>query len=201
MPRKNHGASTAFRVGASIAVSAAVAVGLLVSTGVAAAAPSVAQAPATAAEQRWEDTAELKEFKTSDDKGTCYTLNEEEAAAAEDVHGNRPTGEAAGIRMFTKQVPGSVPLHRLKQVDVPYHTYIVSSYRPEIDALTAPDAPRRFVDKGVIGYVLVQQEEGTMPLYRYAKGTVWRIARDDRRDLLDAGYKKSSGPLGFVPEG
>lgn len=194
MPGKNLGASAAIRVGASIALSAAVAVGLLVSTGVAAAAPSVA-------EQEWENTAELKEFKTSDDKGTFYTLNEEEAAAAEDVHGNRPTGEAAGIRMFTKQVPGSIPLHRLKQVDVSYHTYIVSSYEPEIEALTASDAPRRFVDKGIVGYVLVEPEEGTMPLYRYAKGTVWRIARDDRKDLLDAGYKKSSGTLGFVPEG
>lgn len=194
MPGKNLGASAAIRVGASIALSAAVAVGLLVSTGVAAAAPSVA-------EKKWENTAELKEFKTSDDKGTFYTLNEEEAAAAEDVHGNRPTGEAAGIRMFTKQVPGSIPLHRLKQVDVSYHTYIVSSYEPEIEALTASDAPRRFVDKGIVGYVLVEPEEGTMPLYRYAKGTVWRIARDDRKDLLDAGYKKSSGTLGFVPEG
>ncbi|GAA5131025.1 hypothetical protein [Pseudonocardia adelaidensis] len=201
MPRKNPAASVAFRVGASIAVSVAVAVGPLVTTGVAVAEPSAARPAVATVEQEWENTAELKEFKTSDDKGTFYTLNEEEAAAAEGVHGNRPTGEAAGIRMFTKKVPGSVPLHRLKQLNVSYHTYIVSSYQPEIDALTASDAPRRFVDKGVIGYVLAEQEEGTMPLYRYAKGTVWRIARDNRQDLLNAGYKKSSGTLGFVPQG
>jgi hypothetical protein len=174
-------------------------------SGIGIAAPSAvqpaAQSVAVDSEQEWEHTAELHEFKTSDDKGTFYTLNDEEAEAAEGVHGNRPTGEAAGIRMFTKQVPGSIPVHRLKQLDVPYHTYIVSSYQPEIAALTAPTAPRRFEDKGVIGYVLVEPEEDTMPLYRYAKGTVWRIARDNRQDLLDAGYKKSSGTIGFVPEG
>lgn len=103
--------------------------------------------------------------------------------------------------MFPERVPGSIPVHRLKQVGVPYHTYIVSSYQPEIAALTAPTAPRRFEDRGVIGHVLVAPTEDTMPLYRYAKGTVWRIARDNRKDLLDAGYKKSSGTIGFVPEG
>ncbi len=187
-----------------MAVSATVVAGMFVGAGVGAASPSTTQPAAqspVASDNKWEDTAELQEFKTSDNKGAFYTLNEEEAEAAERVHGFRPTGEAAGIRLFTKQVPGSIPMHRLRQVGVSYHTYIVSSFQPEIIALTAPTAPRRFVDEGVLGYVLVTPNADTMALYRYSKGTVWRVARDNRKDLLDAGYKKSSGTLGFVPKG
>jgi len=191
------------RIAASAAVAAVVATGAVATgSGVAFASPAAAPNSVAAADKQWEHTAELVEFRTSDNKGTFYTLNKEEAAKAESEHGFRPTGEAAGIRLFTKKVPGSIPVHRLKRLDVTFHTYIVSSNKKEIEDLTGERRPGlKFKDEGVLGFVLVEQEAGTMPLYRYAKDTVWRLARDNRVDLLAAGYKKSEGTIGFVPVG
>jgi hypothetical protein len=190
------------RIATSVAVAALVATGMVTAGGVALAAPSAAPSPAAAVQERWEHTAELQEFRTSDNRGTFYTVNEEEAEKAESVHGFRPTGEAAGIRLFTKKVPGSIEVHRLKRVDVPFHTYIVSSNKDEIRDLTSEAQPGlKFKDEGVLGFVLVEQREDTMALFRYAKGTTWRVARDNRVDLLAAGYKKSKGTIGFVPKG
>lgn len=184
-------------------IAAVAAAGIIIPAGVAAAAPQAeAAAVAPVEEARWENTAELKELRTSDNRGVFYSLNEEEAAKAESVHHFRPTGEAAGIRMFTKQVPGTVPVHRLKRINVPFHTYIVSSNEQEIEDLTTERRPGlKFKDEGVLGFVLVEPGAGTMPLHRYAKDSVWRVARDNRVDLLLAGYKKSEGVIGFVPRG
>lgn len=176
--------------------------GGLVSGGVASGAPVAEPVLAAAVDADWEHTAELQELRTSDNRGTFYTLNEEEAATAVSKHGFRRTGEAAGIRMFTREVPGSIAVHRLKRVNVPFHTYIVSSNEQEIEDLTTERQPGlKFKDEGVLGYVLVEQQAGTMPLYRYAKDSVWRVARDNRVDLLVAGYEKSKGVIGFVPKG
>ncbi len=189
-------------VSVAVAVAAVVATGMVTVGGVALASPLAVPSTAAVAQERWDHTAELQEFRTSDNQGTFYTLNEEEAERAESVHGFRRTGEAAGIRLFTKKVPGAIPVHRLKRVDVPFHTYIVSSNKDEIRDLTSEAQPGlKFKDEGVLGYVLVEPREDTMSLYRYAKGTVWRLARDNRVDLLAAGYKKSTGTIGFVPKG
>jgi hypothetical protein len=192
------------RIATSVAVAAVVAAGMATAGGVAVAAPAPAAAssPAAAAQERWDDTAELQEFRTADNQGTFYTANEEEAERAESVHGFRATGEAAGIRLFTKKVPGAIEVHRLKRVNVPFQSYIVSSNKDEIRDLTSEAQPGlKFKDEGVLGYVLAEPRDGTMSLYRYAKGKVWRIARDNRVDLLAAGYKKSTGTIGFVPKG
>ncbi|MEJ3657937.1 hypothetical protein WEH80_33725 [Actinomycetes bacterium KLBMP 9759] len=202
MGRQLFGVRAAMKIAGASVVAAVVTAGMVVPAGMALAAPAAQPEVAAAADAVWEHTAELQELRTSDNRGTFYTLNEEEADKAESVHGFRRTGEAAGIRMFTKEVPGSIPVHRLKRVNVPYHTYIVSSNEQEIEDLTSEKQPGlKFKDEGVLGYVLVEQKAGTMPLYRYAKETVWRVARDNRVDLLLAGYKKSKGVIGFVPRG
>jgi hypothetical protein len=195
--------STRIRVAAAVAMTAVVATGVVTGSGVAFAAPSTPQSPAAAAEQRSEHAAELLELRTPDNAATFYTLSKDEAEKAQSAHGFKsPTGETAGITMFTRPVPGTIAVHRLKRENVDHHSYILSSYEDEIEALTSErQRGLKFKDQGIVGYVYAEQREGTMPLYRYAKSPEWRVARNNRVDLLAAGFEKSKNPIGFVPKG
>jgi len=172
-------------------VAVAVAAGTVFTGAIASAEPVAA--PALSA-QASEHKAQLLEFATNDNRGSFYTLDQDEAERAQRDHGFKPKSDSAGITMFDEQVDGSIPVYRLRQKDA-FQSYLLSVNQDEIDGLGD-----RFVNEGVIGYVLAEQQAGTQPLERYSNNSDWRVARKGRVDLLVAGFK-DDGPLGYVPLG
>ena len=157
--------------------------------------------PAAAAADAAADHARpLLELVTVDKRGRFFTLDTDEARSAERDHGFTPTEESAGITMFETQVPGSVPVHRLR-LRTGHQAYLLSSDPREIARLSnSQDANRQFDDEGVTGFVHDTRGDGLMELVRYARNGDWRVARADRADLLAAGFTVD-GPLGYVPRG
>jgi hypothetical protein len=168
--------------------------------GLAMALPATASAsPIIAvADNAQQASAPLREFRTSDNRGTFYTLNADEAQRAQSDFGFRPTDEARGITLYTSGGAGRAEAHRLRLKNGPV-SYLVSTGPAEIRTLsTGPNAA--FVDEGVLGYVGAGAGAGQMVLHRYSKNSEWRVARAARTDLLAAGFH-DDGPLGAVPQG
>ncbi|MGI5126084.1 hypothetical protein ACQEVB_04640 [Pseudonocardia sp. CA-107938] len=168
--------------------------------GLATALPATASAAPTlaVADAAQQATAPLREFRTSDNSGTFYTLNAAEADRAGSQFGFRPTDEARGITLYAAAAPGRVEAHRLR-LKTGKVSYLVSTSPTEIRSLTTGDKAA-FVDEGVLGYVDARAGAGQMVLHRYSKNSEWRVARADRADLLKAGFA-DDGPLGAVPRG
>lgn len=162
--------------------------------------PSLSMA-ATASDDDEEHLRPLLELITADRRGRFYTLNAEGAEKAEREHGFIPTNESEGISMFNREVPGTIAVHRLRLCEG-HQAYLLVSNPGEIERLTDPDNPKWcFEDEGVLGYVYKKPKEGeTMKLVRYTKNGDWRVARENRKDLIEAGFHVD-GPLGHVPQG
>jgi hypothetical protein len=182
---------------AALALSAVSVLSAGASPSAAAAESSVA--PAAAAEATQENLRPLIEMITADRRGRFFTLNGDEAARAERVNRFTRTDESAGISMFDRKLDGTVAVHRLRLRNG-HQAYLLATNRDEIKRLSDPANPKRqFDDEGVLGYVYQRaQDDGTFTLFRYTENGDWRVARENRADLIAAGFRVD-GPLGHVP--
>src|SRR5687767_11010713 len=56
-----------------------------------------------------------------------YTLSDNEAERAEEIHGFTPTGEAKGLGLFNKRVEGTTAVYRLRTVKEPRSYILVTN--------------------------------------------------------------------------
>lgn len=164
-------------------------------------ATETSAAPASHETARTADApaSELIEMRTARSAGTFYTVSRSEAENAENRNGFTPTGEADGLNLLTEQVPDSKPLNRLRARGNDA-SYLVSSSPAEQRKLADPgNADRRFDNEGVLGFVYTSEKPGTVKLARYSRNGDWRLARETRSDLINAGYTVD-GTVGWVPE-
>jgi hypothetical protein len=189
--------STKRTVVAALAVSAVAVLPAGIAPAAAAAEP--AAAPAASAAVAEEGLRPLIEMITADKKGRFYTLNAAEAATAERVNGFTRTDESEGISMFNREKEGTIPVHRLR-LRSGHQAYLLATNPDEIKKLSDPaDPERRFEDEGVLGYVYQRsQGDETLRLVRYTKNGDWRVSVENRKDLIDAGFRVD-GPLGHAP--
>ncbi|MEJ3657989.1 hypothetical protein WEH80_33995 [Actinomycetes bacterium KLBMP 9759] len=187
------------RLGVPIAVTA---VALAVTAAPALASPTApAGSPVAAvadAAPHADKVRKLHELRSPKHGFRLYTLSDIEATQAQVVHGFIATTETKGIGMYSKEVEGSIAVHRLRMVgDLP--RYILVSDEAELERLKNDrDDPWEFRYEGIVGWVLEQGAPGTTALHRYSKDGEWRVARPGRTDLLRAGYE-DEGPLGYAP--
>jgi hypothetical protein len=192
-----------YKVVGSMALAVAAACMVATANVAVAAEPSQA-APASA--QKQEQALPLLEAATADGKGSFYTLDEKEfakATAPADQGGNGFTAKndstAAGITMFKDEVPGSIPIHRLRQLDG-HQGYILSKE----DEYKQLGSSGKFEDEGTVGFLYPDQRPGTVALERFSKDGDWRVGRQSgallgRIDLTLQGFGQD-GVLGyFVP--
>jgi hypothetical protein len=187
-----------YRVVGPIALVVAAACAVVTPNVALAAQPSPAGA-VSAAPAAQEEPIPLKEAATADSSGSFYTLDNVEYKKATTPANQGGSGfkakqdsATAGITMFKDQVPGSVPIYRLRLKNG-HQSYLLSK-DPAKEV-----HPERFDNEGPVGYLYEKQRPGTVALERYSKNEDWRVAREGRNDLTRAGYGQD-GVLGyFVP--
>jgi hypothetical protein len=178
---------------------------LVVAAACAVVTPNIALAaqpspPGASAHAEQEKPTPLLEAATADSSGSFYTLNPAEYKKATTPANQGGSGfkakndaTAADITMFKDQVPGSVPIYRLRLKNG-HQSYLLSK-DPAKEV-----RPERFDNEGPVGYLYEKQRPGTVALERFSKNEDWRVAREGRNDLTRAGYGQD-GVLGyFVPQ-
>jgi hypothetical protein len=182
-----------FKIASSLALVTAAAGLVLASNTALAVEPVSLEAASPSSSQAEARPLPLHELRTADDRGRFYTINAEEAERAVRHNGFTPTNEAAGIHLYASRLDEMTALHRLRLVDR-HLSYLVTT------AGSSERQDPRFKDEGVIGYVYVSEQPGTMALHRYNRNGEWRLARAARVDLLIAGFR-DDGVIGWVPRG
>jgi hypothetical protein len=127
-----------------------------------------------------------------------YTMSDNEAKQAEEIHGFTPSGEAKGLGLFNKRVEGTTAVYRLRTVKEPRSFILVTNEKELKKLLEDTTDAWEFTLDGVIGHIATKPSPGTVAVHRFSKKNDWRLARATRVDLLVAGYD-DDGLLGYAP--
>ncbi|MGH3840210.1 MAG: hypothetical protein ACRDS0_02005 [Pseudonocardiaceae bacterium] len=133
----------------------------------------------------------LQEFRTPNNAGWFYTLNQTEAASAATKYGFIRNGTVGQVHPNAES--GTQPIYRLRATTS--SSYLVTGSTTERDSLVRS---RQFLNEGVLGYIDTAQQPNTVHLMRFSNHSQWRLAPESQTtEMRTAGYTLD-GPVGWI---